>query len=49
MLKKYPTELEGFDEEAFAAEEREEIKELVAFADEVYVDSVIRGVRVMNH
>lgn len=42
MLKKYPTELEGFDEEAFAAEEREEIKELVAFVDAVYVDTLSR-------
>jgi hypothetical protein len=42
MLKKYPAELEGFEEEAFAAEEREEIKELVAFVDAVYVDQLSR-------
>lgn len=35
LLKKYATDLEGFDVEAFATEEKEEIKRIVEFAEEV--------------
>jgi hypothetical protein len=35
LLKKYPTELEGFDEDAFGGADSEEIKALVEFIREV--------------
>lgn len=35
LLKRYPEYLEGFNEEAFADDEREDVKEVVEFMDDV--------------
>jgi hypothetical protein len=36
-LKRYPGELEGFNEDVWRADEREEVRELFGFIDDVYV------------
>jgi len=37
LLKRYPAELEGFDEDTFRADESEGTRELFGFIDEVEV------------
>jgi hypothetical protein len=45
LLKKYPAELEGFNEDLWRSEEREEVRELYGFIDDVWVSDSLPLVR----